>query len=65
MIETFIIKGYRTISEGKVPDYQTNIGYKEYEIARRELDEFPTDEDMDTFRQEFNPTRCEIVKNYR
>ena len=64
MIETFIMKGYKRILDGIVPDAQTNLYPKEEIIAMREFNDFPTDEEKEIFRQEFNPTRCEIVKNY-
>ena len=65
MIETFILKGYKTIFQGDATDWQTNVNFKEIEFARREFNEFPTDEEIDEFRKEFNPTRCEVAKNYR
>lgn len=65
MIETFILKGFKVIRSGKALDWQTNLGYEEKEIARREFEVFPTDEEMDAFRKEFKPIRCEVVKNYR
>lgn len=65
MIETFILKGFKTISCGNAIDFQTNLDFKEVEIARREFEDFPSDEEMDEFRKEFRPTRCEVAKNYR
>lgn len=65
IIETFILKGFQVKKDGIALDWQTNKGYEEFEIARREFHEFPTDEDIAEFMEEFHPTRCEIAKCYR
>ena len=65
MRESFILKGFFTDFEGEMPDYMTKVGHKEHEIARREFEEFPSDEDVEQFIDEFNPITCEIVKCYR
>ena len=64
MREYFLIIAFQTIQQGVACGYKTYMNCKEIEVARKEFDEFPSEEDVLEFKKETHADRCEIRKSY-